>query len=119
MTRAIKGDGPIRPGEFDDRNVSFQACRSLWSSKLLAMMHDATQQFKRGQNLRPSLARGWFGTYDFCETCWCAGIEPDVVMREAERRFALCDAGKYDEAQIGLVQKGREAPKAKDKGNGF
>ena len=72
-------------------------------------MHDAFQPRQTGVNLPPAVARGWFGTFDFRETCGCAGLHPDEVMRAYKTRLALTKEGRWDEALDGIVQKGRHA----------
>ncbi len=107
QTRHNRGSHPIRKGEFDDTLTSVKDCRDLWAAKLLAYMHDALQPHRTGVNLHPKVAQGWFGTFDFRETCECAGLLPEEVMRAYEARLALTKEGRWDEALDGIVQKGR------------
>lgn len=83
--------------------------RSLWAAKLLAYLFDAVQKKKFGSGLNPKVARGWFGTYDFRETCYCAGVDPELVMQNFKKRMALIEEGRWAEAQEGFSTRGRKA----------
>ena len=106
-TRHIRGSERITKGEFDDTLTSFNDCRDLWAAKLLAYMHDALQPRRTAQCLPPQVAQAWFGTFDFGQTCRCAGLLPEHVMRAYRARLALSKDGRWSEALHGIVQKGR------------
>ena len=101
------GTHPIKKGEFDDTLTSVKDCRDLWAAKLLAYMHDALQPRRSACSLPPQVAQGWFGTFDFRETCRCAGLLLEEVMRAYETRLTLTKDGRWSEALHGIVQKGR------------
>ena len=108
LRKRVKGNGPIRKGEFNDDLTTATVCQRLWSAKLLAYMHDAVQPRKKGTNLNPKVAQGWFGTHDFRATCACAGVNDDDVLANLQHRLELARAGQIADALRGLVPKGRE-----------
>ena len=102
-----KGSHPIRKNEFNEEFTSAKDCQDLWAAKVMAYLHDALQPYKRGVNLSPKVARGWFGTYDFKMTCHCAGLEHEAVMNAFKDRLALAESGDYAAALNGIAQPGR------------
>lgn len=100
----ILGNEPIRPGEFDDTMTSAYDCMDLWAAKLLTYMSDALRERRTVGGLDVRVARGWFGTSDFRDTCYCAGLDPAVVLSSYRQRLQLALNGDHKAALAGIAQ---------------